>query len=121
MIAEEGVVYGYVPLGSFGDKTIVYIGRSTSEAAKEAVFDEQQKKMLCRTMSGLNRPEKVIFWMRVPNVSATWESIVDYMYGRMYDSEVRRVHMLGDNWYEMPSDKIDDHVDALHLIEFGEC
>ena len=120
MIAEEGVVYGYVPLGSFRDRTIVYIGRSTSKAAREAVV-EQRKKILCRTMSGLNKPEKVLFWMRVPNVSAAWEKVVDYMYGRMYDSAVRRVHVLGDNWYEMSADKVDDHVDAVHVIVFGEC
>ena len=119
MIAEEGVLYAYEPVAQYETEgRLVYFGRSKSARALSAEVREEQMRILFAKRSGLNKPERICFWVHVPNITQAWDQLREVLCAQelMY-GKVKRLMELGDNWYDI-ADSAGDLVEWLRSKGF---
>ena len=109
------VVYGYLALGDWDETCAVYkFGKSHAMGHLPSIVGcdpEKQKQALLRMMrlSGLNKPSRMVLWVRVPIgiVDEFWSTLRDHLRG---NKQVERCNgkprplitqhcRVGDNWY----------------------
>ena len=104
----HGVIFGFEPAGRLCDinRRMYYFGRSKRTVLQDVKLDDEvmQRDMLRRMYTGLNRPKKMLFWLKVDgdlDVNQMWDEIKDRLRwnrGRTGPSITNELQF-GDNWY----------------------
>ena len=111
---QSGIIYGYMPVGNYGDDAIYYFGRSRlakvyDMSLEGAALCARQKKMLKETCrrTGLNACSRVLLWGRTTDVKKDWDDLKDFLKGSRFSQDthplVTNQIWVGDNWFTCES------------------
>ena len=115
---KEGLIYGFETVGSFGGAPLYNFGRTRvqdvvqmqrqARAESNEDWANRQKDVLKKRMKrfGLNTPSRMLLWLRVPDLDAAWDELVEHLRGHgTFMSKAGTIPLvtlqmqLGDHWY----------------------
>jgi len=109
---NTAVLFGYTTKGRVDGKQVVCIGRSRVPIMMEPMVMHNKavmKDLLVRRckIRGLNKPDRILFWMRVPNVSdRVWAELRSEM-SKEWVPNFKPLPELGNTYYSLETSNLD--------------
>ena len=109
---NTAVLFGYTTKGRVDGKQVLCIGRSRVPIMMEPMVINNpsvMKDLLVRRskIRGLNRPDRIVFWIKVPNVSdQVWAALRSEM-SKEWVPNFKPLPELGNTYYSLEPSNLD--------------